>query len=503
MADIREISQQLNSRAEEIARYLLPNGKRESQEWRAGSIGGERGDSLGVHLSGAKVGVWSDFAAGKSGADLLDLWAAVKGVGLGEALREAKFYLGVSDAAAGVAFVGSRETRQYRKPERPQCSKPVSGSDVFHYLTKDRWLTVEALNAYQVAESGREIILPFKREGELVNVKYLSVDRDVNGKKITRFESGCMMALFGWQAIPETAREVLICEGEIDAISWFQYGTPALSVPNGAKSFTWLENEYECLERFETIYLSWDMDGDGRSGVAEALDRLGRHRCRLVELPYKDANECLQHGVSADQMRGFVVGAESCDPAELKRASVYVDEVIDQFYPSGGVEPGFTSPWKKMDGLLRFRPGEYSVWGGYNKSGKTTMLNQVLLAGMSQDERACVASLEIKPRKLLKRMTRQATADRMPSVEQIRDAHVWYDGRLWMFDLVGTAKIARLFEVFEYARRRYGITQFVIDSLMRCGIAEDDYNGQKGLADRCAEFSTSHDVGVHLVAHST
>jgi twinkle protein len=512
MANISEISRQLNSRAEEIARRLLPNGRRDGHEWRAGSIGGEKGDSLGVHLSGDKAGVWSDFAAGKSGADLLDLWAAVKGIGLSEALREAKSYLGIVEPS----FVGPVK-KEYRKPERPALAKRLeSGSDVMEYLTGERRISAATLAAYQVAEgddaNGPCIVFPFKCDtGEtdngnpglsLVNIKYLSLNRNENGKKITRFESGCMMTLFGWQAIPETAREVVICEGEMDALSWFESGVPALSVPNGAKSFTWLENEFEALERFEVIYLSWDMDADGRAGVAEAIDRLGRQRCRVVGLPFKDANECLQNGVSAEQMHGFVGDAQSCDPAELKRASVFVDEVIDEFYPSGGVEPGFASPWPKLDKLIWFRPGEFSLWSGFNKSGKTTMLNHVMLSGMSQRERICIASLEIKPRKLLKRMTRQSTAERQPKVETIRDAHIWYDGKLWMFDLVGKAKTERLFEVFEYARQRYGITQFVIDSLMRCGIAKDDYNAQADFGDACAEFSTSHNVNVHLVAHS-
>ena len=499
--DIAEISRHLNSRAEEIARLLLPGGKREGNEWRAGDTAGDRGRSLGVHLTGNKTGVWSDFASGKGGGDLLDLWASVKGIGLSTALREAKAYLGIVEPS----FVGPREGRkEYRKPERPQgCQRPEQGSPVMEYLTGARGLSLDVIAAYQLAEiDGAEIVFPFKREGELVNIKYLALQRDERGKKITRFESNCMMALFGWQVIPDTAREVLICEGELDALSWFQFGVPALSVPNGAKSFTWLENEYEALERFETIYLSWDMDGDGRSGVAEALDRLGRHRCRVVELPYKDANECLQNNVTVEAMRGFVAKAQSCDPTELKRASSYVEEVIDEFYPVGGVEPGFASPWLKLNGLLRFRPSEFSIWSGFSGTGKTTMLNQVILAGMEAGERACIASLEIKPKKLLKRMTRQSTAQRLPLPDTIRDAHLWYDGKLWIFELVGSAKVERLFEVFEYARRRYGITQFVIDSLMRCGIDEDDYNGQKRIGDICAEFATSHDVGTHLVAHS-
>src|SRR4051794_22452675 len=55
---------------------LLPAGKREGHEWFVGSIAGEAGHSLGIHLTGAKAGVWSDFATGDRG-DALDLVRAV------------------------------------------------------------------------------------------------------------------------------------------------------------------------------------------------------------------------------------------------------------------------------------------------------------------------------------------------------------------------------------------------------------------------------------------
>lgn len=502
MPDIGEISRMLSCRAEEVAKSLFPNGKRVGHEWCAGDTNGGEGKSLKVHLSGQKAGLWCDFATGESG-DLLDLMAAVKGVSLSDALREAKALVGYVEPT----FNGSRP-KEYRKPQKPACKRPAEGSPVMTYLTQERKLKPSTIAAYQVAEGegdhGPEIIFPYKRDGELLNVKYLSLERDEQGKKITRLEGGCMMSLFGWQTVPADKREVVICEGELDAMSWHDYGVgiSALSVPNGAKSFTWIENEYEALERFETIFLSWDMDCDGQKGVAEAVDRLGRHRCRVVNLPHKDANECLQHGVSAVDMDRALANAQTCDPAELKRASSYVQQVIDEFYPPNGELPGFAPPWGKYADVLRFRPAELSIWSGFNGTGKTTMLNQIILAGMSAGERACIASLEIKPRKLLRRLTRQAIGLRLPTVAEIHLTHDWYDDRLWIFELVGSAKAERLFEVFQYARQRYGVTQFVIDSLMRCGIAEDDYSGQKKFTDLAAEFATSHEVHVHLVAHS-
>ena len=83
-----ELSDRMAGEAANIAAYLLPAGKRKSGEWVAGSTGGEAGSSLSVRLSGAKAGVWKDFAAGEGG-DLLDLWAKVRGLTIAQAMVEA------------------------------------------------------------------------------------------------------------------------------------------------------------------------------------------------------------------------------------------------------------------------------------------------------------------------------------------------------------------------------------------------------------------------------
>lgn len=75
--DAAELSRLLAARIIALASDLLPHGKRDGHEWRCGSLGGEQGSSLAVHLSGQRAGVWSDFASGEAG-DALDLVAAVR-----------------------------------------------------------------------------------------------------------------------------------------------------------------------------------------------------------------------------------------------------------------------------------------------------------------------------------------------------------------------------------------------------------------------------------------
>nr|HOP40444.1 toprim domain-containing protein [Geobacteraceae bacterium] len=408
-----------------------------------------------------------------------------------------------------------------RKPKASATiTKVVEKSPIMRYLTEERKLSVEAIAAYRVAEAseigpwegwqrqetarGPWIVFPSFRGKDLIAVKYLHMNRR-NGKKITMVEPGCEPCLFGWQAIPENARAVVICEGEIDALTWWTYGFPALSVPfgggNGNKQ-QWIDHEYPHLERIETVYLSFDNDEAGCKGEEEVVNRLGAHRCKIVRLPHKDINECLQKDVPAEEIRKRIETAESLDPGELKAPSSFRKAVIEEFFPVGGELPGFNLPWPMKGRPVRFLRGEVTVWTGRNGHGKSLVLNQVAISAMGQGDQVCIASFEMHPRKTLSRIIRQGLGKGEPTREEIDTAFSWFDGKLWIFDLLGTAKVDRMLEVFRYAYQRYGVQQFVIDSLLKCGIDSDDYTGQKAFLDILNDFANTTNAHVHLIAHS-
>lgn len=499
-----ELSDQLWNQVERVAKYLLPNGKRESHEWVAGSINGESGKSLKVNLAGKKV--WSDFAEGTAG-DLLDLWVAVRDCGLHQAMTEAKEFLGIKDDDH---HFSAKQQKKFSRPDRKKVARYLTKTEKHIEYLATRGISAETAKLYEVASAKvwngeRELdalAFPYKRDGELLQVKRISTERP-DGKKVIMAEGDCEPCLYGWQAIPKNMRIVILCEGEIDCMSYYQYGFPALSVPfgggKGAKQ-QWIEFEYHNLDRFDEIWISMDSDEVGQAAAREIATRLGEHRCRLVKLPHKDINECLMAGISSDDIVGYLERASFFDPEELYSAREFYQDTINAFY--GKEQSLFYSPWECLNHNFAFRQAELSLVNGVNGHGKTEVVGHMALEAMRQGVKTCVASLEIKPGILLKRLTRQSTCLKLPPQLEIESAFKFYDDRLWLFGLTGTAKADRLIEIFTYAWKRYGIELFIIDSLMKCGIGDDDYNGQKAFVDALCDFKNKTNTHVLLVTHS-
>ncbi len=90
--DAAQISAMLAARSEEFCAQLLPGGRRQSNHWQAGSVAGEAGKSLVVHLD---TGSWKDWAVAEHRGDLIDLWRFARGTTLGDAIRACAQWLGV------------------------------------------------------------------------------------------------------------------------------------------------------------------------------------------------------------------------------------------------------------------------------------------------------------------------------------------------------------------------------------------------------------------------
>lgn len=490
-----ELSQRMADDTAGIAAYLLPRGKKASGEWKAGSTSGEEGGSLSVRLTGAKKGRWKDFATDEGG-DLLDLWAATRGLSIAEAINEAKAYLGIRDD------IPKRERPAFKRPAKPQCAPARSEAAA--------WLASRGLNDatiadFRIGEYTRDgktfAVLPYLRDGALVNVKY----RDIADKKGMRQEKDAEPCLFGWHLIGPKVRSVAITEGEIDAMTLHQCGIPAISVNAGAGNHQWIENDWERLERFSEIWVCFDDDEPGQKGAQEVIQRLGVDRCKLVKFGAKDANQWLQDGAGGEDFHAAIKAAKYVDPQELVSIAEFFGQVKAQLYPTAETDPlPRLLLGEQYEDSFEFRVGELSVWTGINGHGKSLMLGQVQIGLMHQGVRVCVFSGEMTPVEQAKRLLKQCTGVERPTPAYIDATADWLRDRMWIFNVVGSATIDRLLEVFRYAAKRYGIEQFVIDSLMVTDVPEDGpgaFTAQKAAIQKLAQFAKQHRAHVHLVAH--
>jgi hypothetical protein len=116
-----ELAAALLANAESLLAKWLPGGRREGNEWKCGDLQGAPGRSCSVNI---KTGVWSDFQSGETGADLLDLFAAIHGLSQqkGKAARQVAEEEGLEDVAGIVR--GTAGARPSPAPRPVQTSAP-------------------------------------------------------------------------------------------------------------------------------------------------------------------------------------------------------------------------------------------------------------------------------------------------------------------------------------------------------------------------------------------
>lgn len=554
--DARETNERLRQQIEDLCVHLLPGGKRHGREWLGGLPG--HGDAFRVVLEGPKRGTWTDFnpANGTRGGSALDLWMLARSCDFKTALAEAKEWLRVPDApafhrparpAASSAPVRLPERSDSKpRPPRRDWKDIEEGSPAWKYLVDERGIRPEVLAAYRIGEATvffpeAEASLPavvfpaYSADGEtLLMVKYLALERrpkfkdgkavvDANGqsvlKKFVRANKEPVYHLIGMHAVPADARDVSITEGEIDMLSLASEGIAAVSVPFGAKApgadgvdrgNAWIEHDWKWLEGFEDVFLALDADEEGKVATAAIAPRIGLHRVRLVDWALagaKDANEALQS--DPRYVHEAIHAAAMVTPESLRRVRQMRDEIFETFFPSNkercGVKPGFLP----KDFPFDFRPAEVTLWTGYSGHGKTVNLTHCAVDFASQGHRVCIASLEIKPARTLRTVLRQAIGrskpvlpDGRPDLALFERAIEWADDRFFIYDHVGTAYVDDVLAAFAYAAKRFGVTHFIVDSLMRLDVHEEDTERQKQVMNALVAFAQQYDVHVHLVAHA-
>lgn len=186
---------------------------------------------------------------------------------------------------------------------------------------------------------------------------------------------------------------------------------------------------------------------------------------------------------------------------KLIPAGAYAEEVAD--YLENGLQlTGARLPWRKTWGLIRFRPGEVTLWSGMNGHGKSLALGQAAAGFVCQKEPVCIASFEMRPVVTLARMARQSLAARQPEREAVLEMHEIWSNWLHLYDQQGQVHADKILAVMRFAAQELRCKHFVLDSFMKCGLAEEDLTAQKLFIDAICTVARDTGMHVHLVAHS-
>lgn len=189
---------------------------------------------------------------------------------------------------------------------------------------------------------------------------------------------------------------------------------------------------------------------------------------------------------------------ESANLVQFKDVDI-VAKIKERFDKRAAGVFGDCLPWPKTHDLIRFRPGEVSLWAGINKHGKSLLVGQVIL-WFPYVVKSLIASLEMPVAAQGERMVKQTLGDGDPTDEYIQMFAEATDN-IWIYDEMQTVQTHRIIALVNYAGQHLGIDHMVIDSLVKCGIAPDDWPRQKAFVDALCQLAKAHQMHIHLVHH--
>lgn len=214
------------------------------------------------------------------------------------------------------------------------------------------------------------ICFPYFLNDKLINIKYRGPNKSfkmVSGAELIFWNIDCLLKF----------DEVIIVEGEIDALTMIQAGYEnTLSVPNGAnKNLEYLDSCIEMFNGIKKIYIATDQDTKGIELKSELIRRLGPERCYIVSFKdCKDANEYLQkYGSDIKDVIPNAVPVPVKGIIEIN--SLYAD--IRDLYEQG-VQSGLKINQNIIDEYITWESGRLVIVTGIPASGKSEFVDYLV-----------------------------------------------------------------------------------------------------------------------------
>jgi archaellum biogenesis ATPase FlaH len=421
---------------------------------------------------------------------------------------------------AGEYYNPRKQFRTLPQPKKPIEPKPQA----LEFLQK-RGISDRVAKEYEITvrtDNPNVLVFPFYDEnGKLQCIKYRDTqfNKSKGGNK-EWFEKNTKPILFGMKQCVD--KQTLVCtEGQLDSLALAEAGIPnAVSVPNGAKGFTWLPYCWEWINSFEEVIVF----GDYEKGHITLLDELSKRLKTTVkhvrEDDYKDckdANDILRK-YGTVQLKTCVENAVNIP---IRQVVDLADVRIGRDEDSQFLETHI----RQIDAMLYggLPLGGITLITAKSGVGKSTLASQLVIRGLEKGYKAFIYSGELSNENFKRWFNFQiAGRDRILEysnkwgdiryrLSDVNNANIseWYRDRCFIFDstdIEGGEELTSLVELTENVVMQYGVKVVLIDNLMTALDLErvgnnDRFEKQSLFVKKLARLALKHGVLVLLVAH--
>lgn len=313
----------LRSRALDVCRYLLPGGSFHGSEYLIGDIHGSPGDSLSINTN---TGVWADFAGGDDAkGDMLDLWAAVHNVKLGDAAKAAGTWLGIGDAPVRLP-PAARSAMPAQAPAEARAEAPVDpDSDAIRARMRER-----PDIKWEYKHAGGDVFVTTYRWNALPARGLPKIVRPWDGKTWAMPE-GERPILYLAEVLSEVG-PVVVCEGEKTADALRDAGFTATTNAGGSNAIR--RADWTPL-RGKDVVIWPDNDGAGKKYAETLVDILrdvGAASARVVKIPAGKVAKWDAADATDDERRELVNEALSKRPVFAGKKLISLSEWTAEAY---------------------------------------------------------------------------------------------------------------------------------------------------------------------------
>ena len=333
-------------------------------------------------------------------------------------------------------------------------------------------------------------------------------------------------SFYGLDRLEPGAKEIVIVEGEADAVALASIGIVALSCPNGAPmkvsagkispeedvKFQYLWEARDIFDAAEKVVLACDGDPAGDALTEEIARRIGRERTHRAQYPEgcKDITDVIrEHGPVV--ARQVIDGAELMPLVGVYDAKDYSKQLHEIFHK--GLGKGESTGFESVDELWSISPGRLSVITGQPNSGKSSFVDHVMMnLAKNADWKFAVASFENPPSVHLSKLAeihtakpfytgpnpRMTESDLNAAMDFISKHFVFLESRDGSLPTIDS-----LLQRCKAAILRLGVRGLVIDpyNFLDLGKSESEHQAINTMLTKVTSFAKAHDVHVFFVAH--